>query len=116
MEIQEAHPVQSSEINSQIMDMISSHHSTEQTMPPPQVYILQKDNFTVVQHFTPCLAHMAYIIISGTEAAIIDPLRENQQYLKELQDREVVLKYIILTHFHADFVSGHYDLSLKTGA
>jgi len=40
MEIQEAHPVQSYEINSQIMDMISSHHSTEQTMPPPQVYIL----------------------------------------------------------------------------
>ena len=116
MEIQEAHPVQASEINTTIMDMISSHHSQDLPLPPSQVYTLQKDSFTVIQHFTPCLAHMAYIIISDAEAAIIDPLRENMAYLKELQDKEVVLKYIILTHFHADFVSGHYDLSLKTGA
>ena len=59
---------------------------------------------------------MAYIILSDGEAAIIDPLRENHEYLKELEEKQVTLKYIFLTHFHADFVSGHYDLSVKTGA
>ena len=74
MEIQESHEVKSSEINTAVMDMIASHHSEEVPIPPAQVYTLQKDNFTVVQYFTPCLAHMAYLIISDSEAAIIDPL------------------------------------------
>lgn len=66
--------------------------------------------------FTPCLAEMAYIILSENEAAVIDPLRETEPYIKMLHDKGCKLKYIFLTHFHADFVSGHYDLSLKTGA
>ena len=59
---------------------------------------------------------MAYIIVSGGEAAIIDPLRELGPYLDFLKSKELKLKYIFETHFHADFVSGHYDLSTKTGA
>ncbi|WP_434980262.1 MBL fold metallo-hydrolase [Daejeonia sp. YH14] len=70
----------------------------------------------VEQIYTGCLAQGAYYIVSGNEAAIIDPLREVQPYLDRLEKDHVQLKYIFETHFHADFVSGHLDLSKKTGA
>lgn len=70
----------------------------------------------VEQIYTGCLAHGAYYITSNGEAAIVDPLREIQPYLNRLQKDNVQLKYIFETHFHADFVSGHVDLSNKTGA
>lgn len=70
----------------------------------------------IEQIYTGCLAQGAYYIVSGKEAAIIDPLREVQPYLDRLEKDGVVLKYIFETHFHADFVSGHLDLSKKTGA
>lgn len=70
----------------------------------------------VEQIYTGCLAQGAYYIVSGNEAAIIDPLREAQPYLDRLEKDHVQLKYIFETHFHADFVSGHLDLSKKTGA
>ena len=66
--------------------------------------------------YTGCLAQGAYYITSAGEAAIIDPLRETKPYLERLKKDGVVLKYIFETHFHADFVSGHIDLSKKTGA
>lgn len=70
----------------------------------------------IEQIYTGCLAQGAYYITSNGEAAIIDPLREVQPYLDRLERDGVVLKYIFETHFHADFVSGHLDLSTKTGA
>ncbi|MDR6515073.1 MBL fold metallo-hydrolase [Chryseobacterium camelliae] len=70
----------------------------------------------VEQIYTGCLAQGAYYIVSGNEAAIIDPLREVTPYLERLEKDGVTLKYIFETHFHADFVSGHLDLSKKTGA
>lgn len=70
----------------------------------------------VEQIYTGCLAQGAYYIVSNGEAAIIDPLREVQPYLDRLKKDDVKLKYIFETHFHADFVSGHLDLSRKTGA
>ncbi|MDZ4708572.1 MAG: MBL fold metallo-hydrolase [Saprospiraceae bacterium] len=70
----------------------------------------------VEQIYTGCLAQGAYYITSEGEAAIIDPLREIQPYLDRLQKDGVKLKYIFETHFHADFVSGHLDLSRATGA
>lgn len=70
----------------------------------------------VEQIYTGCLAQGAYYIVSGNEAAIIDPLREIKPYLDRLEKDGVRLKYIFETHFHADFVSGHLDLSNKTGA
>ncbi|HTN45809.1 MAG TPA: MBL fold metallo-hydrolase [Flavipsychrobacter sp.] len=71
---------------------------------------------TVEQIYTGCLAQGAYYITSNGEAAIIDPLRETQPYLARLEKNGVQLKYIFETHFHADFVSGHIDLSKKTHA
>lgn len=70
----------------------------------------------IEQIYTGCLAHGAYYIVSENEAAIIDPLRETLPYIERLQKDGVTLKYIFETHFHADFVSGHLDLSKKTGA
>ncbi|MEH7889358.1 MBL fold metallo-hydrolase [Elizabethkingia meningoseptica] len=70
----------------------------------------------VEQIYTGCLAQGAYYIVSEGEAVIIDPLREVQPYLNKLQEDNAKLKYIFETHFHADFVSGHLDLSEKTGA
>lgn len=70
----------------------------------------------IEQIYTGCLAQGAYYITSNGEAAIIDPLRETQPYIDRLEKDGVKLKYIFETHFHADFVSGHVDLSKKTGA
>src|SRR5690606_2618996 len=70
----------------------------------------------IEQIYTGCLAQGAYYIVSEGEAAIIDPLRETRPYLERLNKDNVKLKYIFETHFHADFVSGHLDLSRATGA
>ena len=70
----------------------------------------------IEQIYTGCLAQGAYYITSNGEAAIIDPLRETKPYMERLEKDGVKLKYIFETHFHADFVSGHLDLSKKTGA
>jgi len=70
----------------------------------------------VEQIYTNCLAHGAYYIESNGEAAIIDPLREVQPYIDMANERGAKIKYIFETHFHADFVSGHVDLSQKTDA
>jgi glyoxylase-like metal-dependent hydrolase (beta-lactamase superfamily II)/rhodanese-related sulfurtransferase len=70
----------------------------------------------IEQIYTGCLAQGAYYIVSNGEAAIIDPLRETKPYTDRLEKDGVTLKYIFETHFHADFVSGHLDLSKKTGA
>ena len=70
----------------------------------------------VEQIYTGCLAHGAYYIESKGEVAIIDPLREVGPYLAKAEQDGAQIKYVLETHFHADFVSGHIDLAAKTGA
>ncbi|SHH31917.1 MBL fold metallo-hydrolase [Winogradskyella jejuensis] len=70
----------------------------------------------IEQLYTGCLAQGAYYIESEGEVAIIDPLRETQQYIDKAKANNAKIKYIFETHFHADFVSGHVDLAKKTGA
>ena len=70
----------------------------------------------IEQLYTGCLAQGAYYIESDGEVAIIDPLRETQQYIDKAKANNAKIKYILETHFHADFVSGHIDLAEKTGA
>ncbi|RNI29314.1 MBL fold metallo-hydrolase [Rufibacter latericius] len=70
----------------------------------------------VEQIYTGCLAQGAYYIESNGEAAIIDPLREIKPYLLKAQKDQATIKYVLETHFHADFVSGHVDLAQATGA
>lgn len=70
----------------------------------------------VEQIYTGCLAEAAYYIESNGEAAIIDPLREVEPYIEKANENGAKIKYVLETHFHADFVSGHLDLAKKTGA
>lgn len=70
----------------------------------------------IQQIYTGCLAQGAYYIESAGEAAIIDPLREVAPYMERAAKDGATIKYILETHFHADFVSGHQDLSKRTGA
>jgi glyoxylase-like metal-dependent hydrolase (beta-lactamase superfamily II)/rhodanese-related sulfurtransferase len=70
----------------------------------------------VEQIYTGCLAQGAYYVRSRNEAVIIDPLREVEPYLEKAVADDVTIKYVLETHFHADFVSGHLDLAAKTGA
>lgn len=77
---------------------------------------MNSKDMKIEQIYTGCLAQGAYYITSNGEAAIIDPLRETKPYLDRLDKDGTTLKYIFETHFHADFVSGHLDLSKKTGA
>lgn len=70
----------------------------------------------IEQIYTGCIAQAAYYLESNGEAAIFDPLREVQPYIDKAAKDGAKIKYIFETHFHADFVSGHLDLSQKTGA
>jgi len=70
----------------------------------------------IEQIYTGCLAQGAYYIECNGEAAIVDPLRDTAPYLQRAYNSGAIIKYILETHFHADFVSGHVDLSRQTGA
>src|SRR6476469_2798152 len=68
------------------------------------------------QFYLGCLSHASYYLGSETEAVIIDPQRDVQQYLDEAAAHSQTIKYVIETHSHADLVSGHVELASKTGA
>lgn len=70
----------------------------------------------VEQLYTNCLSEAAYFIASEKEAAVIDPLRDIDQYIALAKQHNAEIKYIFETHFHADFLSGHLELAQKTGA
>ena len=68
------------------------------------------------QFYLGCLAHASYLVGSEGEAAIVDPQRDVDQYIAEAERRGLKIKYVIETHLHADFVSGHRELAARTGA
>ncbi|MEJ7683707.1 MAG: rhodanese-like domain-containing protein [Segetibacter sp.] len=70
----------------------------------------------IKQLYTSCLSEAAYYIESDGEAAVIDPMRDIEEYITLAKERNVTIKYIFETHFHADFVSGHIDLAKATNA
>ncbi len=70
----------------------------------------------IEQLYTGCISEAAYYIESDGIAAVIDPLRDIEEYLQLAHKRNASIKYIFETHFHADFVSGHLDLAAATGA
>jgi glyoxylase-like metal-dependent hydrolase (beta-lactamase superfamily II)/rhodanese-related sulfurtransferase len=76
----------------------------------------KSQDMIIEQIYTGCLAEAAYYIESEGEVAIIDPLREFQPYIDRANESGAKIKYVLETHFHADFVSGHLDLARKTGA
>src|SRR5215831_15312310 len=68
------------------------------------------------QFYLGCLAHASYLIGSEGEAAVIDPQRDIDIYLEDAKAQGLTIKHVIETHCHADFVSGHHELSARTGA
>jgi glyoxylase-like metal-dependent hydrolase (beta-lactamase superfamily II)/rhodanese-related sulfurtransferase len=68
------------------------------------------------QFYLGCLAHASYLIGADGEAAVVDPQRDVDQYIEEASAQNLKIKYIIETHLHADFVSGHRELADRTGA
>jgi hydroxyacylglutathione hydrolase len=68
------------------------------------------------QFYLGCLAHASYLIGSEGEAAVIDPRRDVDEYIEEAKARGLAIRYVIETHLHADFVSGHLELAERTGA
>jgi len=68
------------------------------------------------QFYLGCLAHASYLIGSDGEAAVVDPQRDVDEYITEAESQRLKIKYIIETHLHADFVSGHQELAARTGA
>ena len=78
--------------------------------------IIERPDLKVLQIKTACLSHFAYIIVCGQEVAVLDPLRDSKEYLDIVAAQQGKLKYIIETHYHADFVSGFLELAEKSGA
>jgi hydroxyacylglutathione hydrolase len=68
------------------------------------------------QFYLGCLAHASYLVGSGGEAAVFDPQRDVDQYVAEAEAHGLKIKYVVETHLHADFVSGHCELAARTGA
>ncbi|HEY9756464.1 MAG TPA: MBL fold metallo-hydrolase [Oculatellaceae cyanobacterium] len=68
------------------------------------------------QFYIGCLAHGSYLLGSDGEAVVIDPQRDVDQYIEEAEREGFAIKYVLETHLHADFVSGHKELSERTGA
>jgi glyoxylase-like metal-dependent hydrolase (beta-lactamase superfamily II)/rhodanese-related sulfurtransferase len=68
------------------------------------------------QFYLGCLAHASYLIGSDGEAAVVDPQRDVDEYITEARAHDLQIKYVIETHLHADFVSGHQELAARTGA
>ena len=70
----------------------------------------------IEQIYTNCLFQASYYIESKGEVAIVDPLRDTEQYNEKAKKTNSKIKYIFETHIHADFVSGHITLSRQTKA
>src|ERR1051325_6041511 len=68
------------------------------------------------QFYLGCLAHASYLVASDGEAAIVDPQRDVDRYIDEARRHGLAIRYVIETHLHADFVSGHRELAARTGA
>src|SRR5688500_514028 len=68
------------------------------------------------QFYLGCLAHASYLLGSEGEAAVVDPRRDVDEYLAEASAHGLTIRYVVETHLHADFVSGHTELAERTGA
>jgi glyoxylase-like metal-dependent hydrolase (beta-lactamase superfamily II) len=68
------------------------------------------------QFYVGCLAHASYLIGDRGEAAVVDPSRDVEMYLEEAEAQGLAIRWVIETHLHADFVSGHRELAQRTGA
>ena len=81
-----------------------------------KLYPVRGGNMYFEQFYLTCLAHASYMIGSEGEAAVVDPQRDVDIYLKAADEQNLKIRHIFETHLHADFVSGHKELAARTGA
>ncbi|HTD85832.1 MAG TPA: MBL fold metallo-hydrolase, partial [Candidatus Binatia bacterium] len=93
-----------------LADYCNLRENSDDQIPPANGFMYFK------QFYLGCLAHASYLIGSEGEAAVVDPQRDVDQYLEEANAQQLKIKYILETHLHADFISGHRELADKTGA
>jgi hydroxyacylglutathione hydrolase len=68
------------------------------------------------QFYLGCMAHASYLLVSGDEAVVVDPQRDVEIYIEAAKRHGAAIRHVFETHLHADFVSGHNELALRTGA
>jgi len=81
-----------------------------------KLYPVRSRDMYFEQFYLTCLAHASYMIGSEGEAAVVDPQRDVDIYLKAADEQNLKIRHIFETHLHADFVSGHKELAARTGA
>src|SRR4029450_6281594 len=89
---------------------------TKNKVPKTKAPSVQRPEMYFKQFYLGCLAHASYLIGSNGEAVVVDPQRDVDEYIDEASTQHLKIKYIIETHRHADFVSGHRELAVRTGA
>lgn len=95
----------------------AEHATHTDTASSPQVaYEDRRDGVFVRQYQLGCLSHLSYLVVEGGEAAVIDPQRDVEHYLRDAEALGAKVRWVLLTHPHADFVAGHLELAARTGA
>ncbi len=83
---------------------------------PRIAFAVREDGHRLLQYQLGCLSLLSYVVISDGAAAVVDPQRDVEHYLADIAAEGVALRYVVLTHPHADFVAGHTELAARTGA
>ena len=96
-------------------DAESRTHSDSASLPQVS-FEERRGNVLVRQYQLGCLSHLSYLVVVDGEAVVIDPQRDIEHYLRDLEQLGAKLRYVLLTHPHADFVAGHLELATATGA
>jgi hydroxyacylglutathione hydrolase len=78
----------------------------------------EKTRMLLKQFSLDCLSHFSYLVADKNKgvACVIDPQRDIDIYLDEAKKADLTIKYVVLTHCHADFASGHLEIAKKTQA
>ncbi|MCA8964025.1 MAG: MBL fold metallo-hydrolase [Planctomycetes bacterium] len=90
-------------------------HSDDASKPQVSFQVTEPSH-QLLQYQLGCLSLLSYVVVSDGQAAVIDPQRDVDQYLDAIAARGAKLRYVVLTHPHADFVAGHTELAQRTGA
>ena len=88
----------------------------DEAMAPQVSYEATHGSFTLRQYQLGCLSHLSYLLVSHGEAMVVDPMRDIDHYLSDAAKLGAKIRWVLLTHHHADFVAGHTEIAAKTGA
>ncbi len=64
-----------------------------------------------IQFVAEALGDASYLVVSGREAAVVDPQRDIRPYVKAAREHGAEIRYVVETHVHNDYVSGGRELA-----